>query len=401
MAVIRTFTLLALLLSITFAGPATAGLNQWTTNGPADIEVRALVIDPSTPSIFYAGTQGQGVFKSTDRGATWNPLDSTTLPNPFISDLAIDPTTPSTLYAAVNFGVYKSTDGGSSWQEMLNILSRGIRSVVVAPTTPPTVYAGYNRVGVMRSTDNGATWENTLSEFFGVYTLAIDPLAPTTVYASIQLGGVEGGGGIAKSTDGGTTWNALTDFPAFHLAIDPSNPRILYGINGHGLFKSTNGGTTWTDANHGLGEPPVSAPVIDPSNPSTLYVGTRDRGAWRSIDAGASWYPLPSSGSDVSFPVVTVDPQNPSTLHAATPDGVFHTDLATELTLHDGRFTATVSWREFEQRRGIGTVALAPQDPASRVALRSQDSAVLEFFGPDNWESLVKVLDGRPFNGHY
>jgi photosystem II stability/assembly factor-like uncharacterized protein len=77
--------------------------------------VSAVALDPSTSATIYAGT-GNGVFKSINGGASWNPFN-TNLTNLFVNALAIDPVTPTTLYAGTNgSGVFKSIDGGATWQ---------------------------------------------------------------------------------------------------------------------------------------------------------------------------------------------------------------------------------------------------------------------------------------------
>jgi hypothetical protein len=87
------------------------------------------------------------------------------------------------------------------------------------------------------------------------------------------------GGGVFKSTNGGTNWSAvntgLTNTYVYALAIDPATPTTLYaGTWGGGVFKSTNGGTNWSAVNTGLTNTYVWALAIDPATPTTLYAGT-------------------------------------------------------------------------------------------------------------------------------
>src|SRR3990172_1064061 len=113
----RVFILLgaAVLFGVIFAGTVDAGINSWSPIGPGGGTVRVLAIDPSAPSTIYAGTYGGGVFRSTDGGPTWGPIN-TGLSNLYVFALAIDPSAPSTLYAGTDGeGVFKSTNGGTSW----------------------------------------------------------------------------------------------------------------------------------------------------------------------------------------------------------------------------------------------------------------------------------------------
>jgi hypothetical protein len=235
LGVCRSTALACAVLVVTSAHPARAGTNLWTSHGPDGGPVLALAIDPRTPSTLDAGTQGAGVFKSTDGGVTWSAANSGLPANAIVQALAIDPSTPTTLYAGTGWndvgGVFKSTDGGGTWS---------------AADTGPSA---------------------------AVYSLAIDPSTPRTLYAGTF------GGGVFKSTDSGITWSAantgLIAASVLVLAIDPGSSSTLYaGTDGDGVFKSTNSGGTWSAANTGLTVPVITSLAIDPSTPSTLYAGT-------------------------------------------------------------------------------------------------------------------------------
>ena len=97
-----------------------------------------------------------------------------------------------------------------------------------------------------------------------------------------------------KTTNGGNIWNGanngLTDFFVRALAIDPSNPSILYaGTRNGGVHKSTNGGNNWIDSSNGIGTRPVNKLVIDYSDPDTLYAGTDSLGVFKTTDGGNNW----------------------------------------------------------------------------------------------------------------
>jgi len=171
------------------AGYAQAGINQWTSYGPAGGAITALAIDPTTSSTLYAG--GAGVYKSTDGGEHWTATDLT---NTGVGALAIDPTTSSTLYAGIiGGGVYKSTDGGQHWTAMnLGLTNAFVYALAIDPTTSSTLYAGTDGGGVYKSTDGGQHWTaiNTGLTNTHVTALAIDPKIPTTLYAGTDGGGI-------------------------------------------------------------------------------------------------------------------------------------------------------------------------------------------------------------------
>ena len=207
--------------------PAYAGLNAWTTNGPAVPFIQAVAVDPTDPDIVYAGTFEGGVFKSTNMGTTWTAMN-TGLTNPRdIDSLAIDPTNSTTLYAGGNLGVFKSMNMGTTWAQVNGFSAE---SLAIALTNPDTVYAG---------------------------TL--------------------GGEGVFKTTNAGATWTAmntgLTNLIVRSFAMDPAHSDILYAGTQGGVFKSINAGATWAEMNTGLTNPLVLAFAVAPGG-MKLYAGT-------------------------------------------------------------------------------------------------------------------------------
>ena len=130
-------------------------------------------------------------------------------------------------------------------------------------------------------------WIDTQVGIGCVSAIVIDPQNPSMVYAGSSSHGVY------KSTDGGTTWNAvnsglpsiLLDVYVSTLAVDPKNAGTLYAGSREGLFKSTDGGTSWSKT--GLTAEPYAL-VIDPRNMGSVYAAT-PAGLFKSTDGGASW----------------------------------------------------------------------------------------------------------------
>jgi hypothetical protein len=194
-------------------------------------------------------------------------------------------------YSVVGGGVFKSVDGGGSWNPAsTGLTSANVYTLAIDPATPATLYAGTND-GVFKSTNGGGIWSaiNTGLTSLNVQDLAIDPATPATLYAGTTAGGV------FKSVDGGERWNpantGLTNVSVQALAIDPAAPTRLYaGTDGGGVFKSTNGGESWSAFNAGLTNTVVYALAVDPATPATLYAGTYGGGVFVYQQAGTTLY---------------------------------------------------------------------------------------------------------------
>ena len=331
-----------------------------TVLNPIDVptlEVDALAID--TSGNIYASTNEAGVFKSTDRGATWARVNTGLPAYPFVGPLAIDPWS-NTVYAGADVagGVFKSTDGGATWSAVntgLNDL--GVVRLAIDPTLSNTVYAGTWGAGVFKSTDGGAAWSavNTgLPDPFFVQGLAIDPTAHNRVYSGdvgvfkstdggnnwsavgTNLGvinnlvidptsnvyALEASQGVIKSTDGGAAWSVVTGLTNLNvntLAIDPTTSTTIYaGTFGTGVIKSTDGGATWTAVNTGLLSLNVNTLAIDPTRSDTIYAGTyQAAGVCKSTDGGATWSVV-TGLTNLNVNTLAIDPTCSNTIYAST-----------------------------------------------------------------------------------
>ncbi|WP_243626455.1 stalk domain-containing protein, partial [Candidatus Cryosericum septentrionale] len=182
--------------------------------------------------------------------------------------------------------------------------------------TPTTLYAGTNGGGIFRSVDSGDHWTmlNTGLDFLGAYSLAIDPLTPTTLYASTEMG-------VLRSVNGVATWGAVADTGLKGvqcLAIDPINPTTLYAGARYGVFRSTNSGEYWTLVNTGLAKSQVSCLAIDPKTPTTLYAGTWGAGVFRSMDGGDHWTAVNTGLTNTEVHSLAIDPHTPGTIYAGS-----------------------------------------------------------------------------------
>lgn len=192
-----------------------------------------------------------------------------------------------------------------------------VLALAIDPTTPSTLYAGMGG-GVVKSTDGGSTWGALSTGLTNVSALAIDPTTPSTLYAATEGTKVRGGS-VFKSTDGGNSWSdtALTGtiFGPVRVALGEDVPE--------------NGSKTVTLANaRGVGGFPtfsVVGIVIDPTMSRTLYATTILGGVLKSTDGGGSWSAVNTGLADSSdgtprfafVNALVIDPAAPSTLYAA------------------------------------------------------------------------------------
>src|SRR5437762_2381555 len=218
------------------------------------------------PDEFYFGHVNGGVWKTKDAGRTWLPVFDDQ-PIASIGALAVAPSAPDVIYVGTGEstlrdstgfgnGVYKSTDAGSTWTHLGLSETQHIGKIAVDPKNPDVffvaaighLYAANPDRGLFRSRDGGRTWQKVLymDENVGAVEVVIDPTDARVVYAGLwntrrppwfTYAPTNGpGGGIHKSTDGGTTWRPLTaGLPAAGIgrtgiAVAPSNPRRVYAV---------------------------------------------------------------------------------------------------------------------------------------------------------------------------
>lgn len=308
---------------------------------------------PGHTGLFYAGTVGGGVWKTTDNGISWKNISDGKLggSSASIGALAVAPSKPSVIYAGTGEddirndmipgdGLYKSTDGGKTWKYSGLKDSHSFSRIIVDPKNPGVVYAasmghvfvaGPHR-GIFKSTDGGKTWKKILfvDDKTGAIDLTMDPNHPEVLYAAMWQAqrmpwGLTDGGpgsGIYKSTDGGAHWTNITrhkGLPATVLgrigvSIAASNPKIVYAIvqaKHGGVFRSDDEGATWKRVNkewklrqRGFY---YTAIFTDPKNPNTVYAPNVDA-LWVSRDGGKTWKKLHTPHGDNH--VLWIDPDN-------------------------------------------------------------------------------------------
>jgi len=347
---------------------------RWRDIGPTrGGRARALAGVPSQPNTFYAGFDNGGLWRSTDYGANWVPLfdDQST---GSIGAIGVAPSNPSVIYVgtgagiirpdlAIGDGIYKSTDAGRTWQHLGLRDSQMIAAIAVDPGNADRLFVavlghpyGPNpERGVFRSTDGGRTFAKVLfkDDYTSANEVLLDPRNPNVLYATLwsqQQSFIEGQGfgnagmGIFKSTDGGTTWTQLGEgLPAVlqaNIAIAPSDPNILYAVVAPGqgpigFYKSTDGGAHWFQVIRGPGAPAGLAQdmrplarigggdlptvTVDPKDPQVVYSASTVM--WRTLDGGLTWSAVRGAPGGDDYQRIWINPNDTQIILAVADQG--------------------------------------------------------------------------------
>jgi photosystem II stability/assembly factor-like uncharacterized protein len=394
----------------------------WRLVGPTNVGARIvdLAVDPGRPDTMYTAVSGGGVWKTTDAGATFAPVWPTRQTQTMG---AIAMGSDGTLWAGTGEanpsgggltyfgdGVYKSTNGGRTWQQWGLMQSAAIGRIAVDPVDPGRVFvaaAGWlsrsaGQRGIYRVTDGGQNWQLVLAppnSTTGGIDVAIDPANHNRIYAALWdhkrnngarvYGGV--GSGLYRSDDGGDTWTRLENIvgpvndydetgSGLHsdpslgrigIGVAPSDPSRVYVIFGSpygpdkGFYVSNDGGDSFVAG----GRPGASGGYqwwfgrlwVDPSNENHLF--SADVTLRESFDGGQTW--SDSSGMHADQHAMAWDPNVPGRVYLGNDGGIYRS----------GSNGAGNSWvhASYEPWNQSYHLAVAQDDP-TRLATGLQDN---------------------------
>ena len=321
------FLLLLLFVPFSFSQE---GVDVWTTTTTTIGRVYGMVINENNPSTMYACGLDQGVFKTTDGGASWTQFNNG-IQLITVQALAISKNNPQYLLAGTGVGtgagVYRTTDGGANWTQVNNGITEtiGVQALLIHPDNPNIawvcIFDGVADAvnGIYKTTDGGANWfpiTNGLGTIKNFLSLAMSPADPNTIYAgsSFMVTGQTGPSAIYKSTDGGGNWFlSSTGLPTDPTEINPvrtlnvssANPNVVTAglfmntatLLG-GFYVSTDAGANWVRKHNGLPSLTgllIRSAAIRPLFDNQFFVGLDggggvNIGVWATTDGGDNWF---------------------------------------------------------------------------------------------------------------
>ncbi len=258
---------------------------QWVqTAVPTNGYIGAIAVTGS--NIFVGGFWSSGsVYVSSDDGLNWAPSPDTTIQTKPVDVFAVK---DSFLFAGTNgYGVYRSSNLGLDWQPVNNGLPVG--AVLGLTVGDSGVFASSLGHGTYLSTNNGATWKGVNSGLTStnIWTLASFPngTGGRNVFAGTS-------NGVFRSTNNGANWQVmdagLTDSSVWSFAAG-TDSNIFAATFGGGVFLSTNGGKNWQAVNNGLTNL-IIQPLTVTSNGANIFAGTWGNGVFESTNNGANWH---------------------------------------------------------------------------------------------------------------
>jgi photosystem II stability/assembly factor-like uncharacterized protein len=339
---------------------------------------------PGDPTTFYFGAVNGGIWKTTDAGVVWTPIFDGQ-PAGSIGALEVSPSDPQTIYAgtgesdiredlSTGNGVYKSTDGGATWHHIGLEETRQISQIAIDPQNPDIVYVGAlghaygpnQERGVYKSVDGGTHWVRVLDlgPEIGISDLAMCSAAPQLLFAGAwqthrapwsTYAPIDGsGGGLYRSQDAGKTWSRLNgngnknglpegDWGRIGVAVAPDGKRAYALIEvkseakktdpeKSGLYRSDDGGNTWMLANADKRLTSrawyFNRVTIDPHNPDVIYVP--NVALYRSEDGGKTISVVRGAPGGDDYHQLWIDPRNSASM-------VLGTDQGTTVSLNRGK----------------------------------------------------------------
>ena len=403
-------------------------LIPWVSIGPGNIggRIRSIIIHPTaTPRTMWVGGVSGGVWKTTNAGTSWS-TNTDSMANLAVNCMAIDPANPNVLYAGTGEGfsavdavrgngIFKTTDGGNTWNQLLftkdNADFYWVNRLAISPTNSQLLLAAvridaaaaYGKI--LRSTNGGETWSSLA---MGAPMNDIR-FKPNSIVAEVEVPDVPAvncvaasqHGHVYYSTDNGVTWTPVSGLPApapfqrVELAYSRGTPSIVYASvasTPDKLYRSTNGGLSFTSTGSG---PSVTTDFyhnslwVDPIDPNRVLVGGLIMN--RSTDGGLTWV-LGGAGTHLDHHAMVEDPgyngTSNQTVYGGNDGGIYRTTNVLE---------SSPIWTSLNNNLGVTQFYGAAGHVASgRIIGGTQDNNTVlsPASGSQNWTPILGNVGG-------
>ncbi|MEZ5198174.1 MAG: hypothetical protein R2764_17835 [Bacteroidales bacterium] len=319
------------------------------------------------------------------------------------------------IYASGPYSYYKifrSVDGGTTWEQKSIPVNGAGLDIAIDPNDPNIVYMGLSSVlggssnnVIVKSDNGGDNWSyfnmtSVLPVGWSVVNLVVNPDDSQVIFA-IGNEGLSNAAAVA-TFDGGTTWeiktgNLPSGKPYNSLAIADQKVYIaggqLFGGQVMGVYETSNFGTSWQNISGTFPNQVCNAVLIDPADPSKMYVATEGDGIYFTLDGGSNWnFNTSGAGDNGAARIIVFEPGNTDVVYAG------FLSLAVCKSIDEGS-----SW-EFSNK-GIATlltndIEIDPNDPMNiLVGFEAENSGgcYLSNDGGNLWQ-FVEGLPGTRFS---
>ena len=309
------------------------------------METTCVASDPRRPERVYCGTFGRGLWRSSDAGASWQPVGDSSggamgqfhddgITQAQITSVAVSATeVDGQGYGVVYVGtepstLYRSEDGGAHWQDLKSLrelpsapdwhfpprpFTNHVRWITPDPLQAGRLFVAIEAGALVRSLDGGQTWEDRRPDGpLDTHTLRMHPSVPNRLYSAAGDGFGHNGRGYNVSNDGGESWQRPDEGLQHHyfwgLAVDSADPEIVLASASSSPFAAHHGGEDaqsvlyrkehdlpWQRVTSGLpADKGMVVPVLasHPSEGGTFYALT-NLGLYSSHDTGLHWEEVP------------------------------------------------------------------------------------------------------------
>ncbi|MFH1826228.1 MAG: hypothetical protein ABH823_02930 [bacterium] len=304
---------------------------------------RSLTVSNNSPEVVFIGTETNGIFKTTNGGATWTWLRNGLLHNnssyPEVYDMAIHPNDNNILYAAtltgmgssINGGTYKTIDGGTNWARKVTNINNNLytSTITINPVNTDIIYTavsyGIDDNGtpysgtIYKSSDGGENWIDLALTSPGNtnrITQIVSPAEDTVYFLGTNSSSTSDAVGLQKSSDGGSNWSTI-NAPDIHItgfALAPSDPNTIYIFDGSSanVHKTTNEGTSWVKRGFWGGY----FIAVSPTDPNTVFI-SHTNNLYKSTDGLATYQQVLTGEVNANISDIVIAPSDSNYVYAA------------------------------------------------------------------------------------